>query len=40
VEASGEMSLKTGGRPAALFHFRRNVLQERAAPGLRVGIKG
>jgi hypothetical protein len=34
------MSLKTGGRPAALFHFRRNVLQERPAPGLRVGIRG
>ncbi|MBM3625490.1 MAG: NAD regulator, partial [Alphaproteobacteria bacterium] len=29
VEPTGEMSLKTGGRPAALFHFRRNVLQER-----------
>jgi hypothetical protein len=40
VEASGDMSLKTGGRPAALFQFRRNVLQERAAPGLRVGITG
>ncbi|HXY57916.1 MAG TPA: NAD regulator [Methylocystis sp.] len=39
VEPSGERSLNTGGRPAALFHFRRNVLQERAAPGLRVGIK-
>jgi hypothetical protein len=33
------MSLKTGGRPAALFQFRRNVLQERPAPGLRVGIR-
>jgi hypothetical protein len=40
VEATGETSLKTGGRPAAMFRFRRNVLQERAAPGLRVGIKG
>jgi hypothetical protein len=40
VEATGEMSLKTGGRPAALFRFRRNVLHERSAPGLRVGIKG
>ncbi len=39
VEPTGDMSLKTGGRPAALFHFRRNVLQERPAPGLRVGIK-
>ncbi|MCC3244707.1 NAD regulator [Methylocystis sp. WRRC1] len=40
VEPTGEMLLKTGGRPAALFHFRRNVLQERPSPGLRVGIRG
>jgi hypothetical protein len=40
VEPTGETSKKTGGRPAALFHFRRNVLQERPAPGLRVGIRG
>lgn len=39
VVPTGEMSLRTGGRPAALFHFRRNVLQERPSPGLRVGIK-
>lgn len=39
VEATGE-TIKTGGRPAALFNFRRNVLQERPAPGLRVGIRG
>ncbi|WP_244430784.1 NAD regulator [Methylocystis sp. ATCC 49242] len=39
VEPTGEMLLKTGGRPAALFHFRRNVLQERPSPGLRVGIR-
>jgi hypothetical protein len=39
VEPTGEMSLRTGGRPAALFHFRRNVLQERPSPGLRVGVK-
>ena len=39
VEPTGEMSLKTGGRPAALFRFRREVLQERPAPGLRVGIR-
>jgi hypothetical protein len=38
VEPTGEMSTKTGGRPAAQFRFRRDVLQERAAPGLRVGI--
>ena len=37
VEATGEMSRTTGGRPAALFRFRREVLRERPAPGLRVG---
>jgi hypothetical protein len=37
VEPTGEMSTATGGRPAALFRFRREVLQERPAPGLRVG---
>jgi hypothetical protein len=36
VEPTGEMSTQTGGRPAALFRFRREVLQERPAPGLRV----
>jgi hypothetical protein len=40
VEATGEMSHATGGRPAALFRFRREVLQERPALGLRVGIRG
>ncbi len=40
VEPTGDMSTKTGGRPAALFRFRRNVLQERPAPGLRVGVRG
>src|ERR1700691_444341 len=36
VEPTGVMSTLTGGRPAALFRFRREVLQERPAPGLRV----
>ncbi|MBV9461804.1 MAG: NAD regulator [Bradyrhizobium sp.] len=36
VEPTGEMSTQTGGRPAALYRFRREVLQERPAPGLRV----
>ncbi|RTL55355.1 MAG: NAD regulator [Bradyrhizobiaceae bacterium] len=36
VESTGEMSTLTGGRPAALYRFRREVLQERPAPGLRV----
>jgi len=40
VEPTGQMSTRTGGRPAALFQFRRVVLQERPAPGLRVGIRG
>ncbi len=36
VEPTGAMSTQTGGRPAALHRFRREVLQERPAPGLRV----
>jgi hypothetical protein len=40
VEPTGEMSTQTGGRPAALFRFRREVLQERPAPGLRVRGRG
>jgi hypothetical protein len=36
TEPTGEMSTRTGGRPAALYRFRREVLQERPAPGLRV----
>ncbi len=40
VEPTGDTSHATGGRPAALFRFRREVLQERPAPGLRVGIRG
>jgi hypothetical protein len=37
VEPTGETSTETGGRPAALFRFRREVLSERPAPGLRLG---
>lgn len=40
VEPTGEFTHRTGGRPAALFRFRREVLQERPAPGLRVGVRG
>ena len=40
VEPTGDMSTATGGRPAALFRFRREVLQERPAPGLRLGGRG
>jgi hypothetical protein len=40
VEPTGLTSAMTGGRPAALFRFRRDVVQERPAPGLRVGGRG
>jgi hypothetical protein len=40
VEPTGEMSTSTGGRPAARFRFRREVVQERPAPGLRLGMRG
>lgn len=36
VEPTGEQTT-TKGRPAALFRFRREVLRERPAPGLRLG---
>jgi hypothetical protein len=36
VEPTGD-SARTLGRPAALFRFRGEVVQERPAPGLRVG---
>ena len=32
-EISGKKSAIAGGRPAALFHFRRDALLERPAPG-------
>ena len=39
VEPTGETSTATGGRPAALFRFRREVVQERPSPGLRLGAR-
>ena len=30
------MTTRTGGRPAEQFRFRREVLNERPAPGLRL----
>jgi hypothetical protein len=36
VEETGEISAETGGRPARLVRFRREVLLERPAPGLRM----
>ncbi|WP_319411023.1 NAD regulator [uncultured Cohaesibacter sp.] len=37
VEPTGATSTRTGGRPAKLYRFRRSVLVERPAPGLRFG---
>jgi hypothetical protein len=37
VEPTGETSTETGGRPAAMYRFRRDVLAERPAAGLRLG---
>jgi hypothetical protein len=39
VEPTGHISAQTGGRPAELFRFRRDVLHERPAPGVRVPVK-
>ncbi|MGO4706146.1 hypothetical protein AB4072_10300 [Microvirga sp. 2MCAF38] len=36
VEETGEVTAETGGRPARLVRFRREVLVERPAPGLRL----
>jgi hypothetical protein len=38
VEGTGKLDARTGGRPAELFRFRREVLRERPAPG--VGLPG
>ena len=43
VEGTGRLEAGTGGRPAELFRFRRDVLRERPAagvglPGLRAGV--
>lgn len=38
VEGTGDFDAGTGGRPAELFRFRREVLRERRAPG--VGLPG
>jgi hypothetical protein len=40
VEPTGGARAATGGRPAALFRFRREVLLERPSPGLKVGRRG
>lgn len=38
VERTGQSAVQTGGRPAELFRFRREVWRERPAPG--VGLPG
>lgn len=38
VEGTGQQDTQTGGRPAELFRFRREVLRERPTPG--VGLPG
>jgi hypothetical protein len=38
VEGTGSMEERTGGRPAELFRFRREVVRERRTPG--VGLPG
>jgi hypothetical protein len=38
VEPTGEVKTRTGGRPAKLFRFRREVMTERPAPGVRVKL--
>ncbi len=37
VERTGKMARAARGRPAELFRFRRDVVNERPAPGLRMG---
>ena len=39
VEGTGKFSSQLRGRPAELFRFRREVLRERPAPGLRLGSR-
>lgn len=39
VEPTGDTSADTGGRPAALYRFRREVLAERPAAGFRFGAR-
>jgi hypothetical protein len=39
VEGTGRFSASARGRPAELFRFRREVLRERPAPGVRLGAR-
>ena len=38
VEETGEMATETGGRPAKLFRFRRDVVAERAVAGSKLPL--
>lgn len=39
-EVTGKKSVEAGGRPAALFRFRREVVMERPAPGMKMSASG
>jgi hypothetical protein len=39
VEGTGKFAASARGRPAELFRFRREVLRERQAPGVRLGMR-
>src|SRR5262249_46980869 len=39
VEGTGKLSAISRGRPAELFRFRREVVRERPAPGVRLGAR-
>ena len=39
VEGTGKWAPSARGRPAELFRFRREVLRERPAPGVRLGVR-
>ena len=39
VEGTGRYESQTGGRPAKLFRFRRDVLRERPAPGVGIPVR-
>jgi hypothetical protein len=38
VEPTGDVKVATGGRPAKLYQFRRDVLLERPSPGVRIKL--
>lgn len=40
VEETGEMETGTGGRPAKLFRFRRDIVAERAVTGTKLPLAG